>query len=98
MAKRKRSSADTASTATAVLTDRDKKTMGRIVELADGVVTAAEKRRDPTLNVPARTLSNVKYNRQRRIIEMGTAKNARQLFNLAQARAYMQTLLVSSGS
>jgi DNA topoisomerase-6 subunit A len=65
--------------------------------MANNVVTAAEKRRDPFLDIPARNLSNVKYNRVKRFIEMGSAKNRRQLFNLSQAKSYMQTMLVASG-
>jgi DNA topoisomerase-6 subunit A len=43
------------------------------------------------------TLSNVRFNGSKRIIEMGGGTNRRELFNLAQARSYMQTLLVASG-
>ncbi len=93
MAKKTKSS----SSAKPKLNPRDKKTVGEIVGLATGVVTAAEKRRDPYLDIPARSLSNVKYNRQKRFIEMGSAKNRRHLFNLAQAKSYMQTMLVASG-
>lgn len=75
----------------------DVKTRKLIVGLADGVVTAAEKRRDPHLDIPTRSLSNVRFNKSKRIIEMGSQKNCRQLFNLSQAKSYMQTLLVASG-
>jgi DNA topoisomerase VI subunit A len=75
----------------------DAKTRRLITQLADGVVTAAERRRDPHLDIPARSLSNVRFNKSKRIIEMGSAKNCRQLFNLSQAKSYMQTLLVASG-
>jgi DNA topoisomerase-6 subunit A len=98
MSKRKSTTRNGSSTATAKLTDRDKRTLGQIVDLADGVVTAAEKRRDPHLDIPARALSNVRYNKSKRFIEMGSATNRRQLFNLSQAKSYMQTLLVASGS
>jgi len=81
----------------AKLNPRDRKTLSSIVGLADEVVNAAGKRRDPHLDIPARSLSNIKYNRQKRFIEMGSAKNRRQLFNLSQAKSYMQTLLVASG-
>ncbi|MEX0643174.1 MAG: DNA topoisomerase IV subunit A [Pirellulales bacterium] len=81
----------------AKLTPRDKKTMGSIVGLADGVVTAAEKRRDPHVDIPSRTLSNVHYSPRKRILEMGNSTNRRQLFDLAQAKAYMRTMLVASG-
>ncbi len=79
------------------LNPRDRKTMTNLVGLADEVVSAAGKRRDPHLDIPARSLSNVRYNRQKRFIEMGSAKNRRHLFNLSQAKSYMQTLLVASG-
>jgi DNA topoisomerase-6 subunit A len=82
---------------TATLSPRDKKTMGSIVGLADRVVDAAEKRRDPHVDIPSRTLSNVRYSPRKRIIEMGNATNRRQLFDLSQAKAYMQTMLVATG-
>jgi DNA topoisomerase-6 subunit A len=80
------------------LTDRDRRTMKQIVELADGVVKAADSGRDPAIQIPSRTLSNVRYNKTKRFIEMGAAKNTRQLFNLNQAKSYMQTMLVASGA
>jgi DNA topoisomerase-6 subunit A len=99
MAKRRKASENGATaTATAKLTPRDKNTLGLIRGLADGVVQAAEKKREPHLDVPARTLSNVKFNKSKKILEMGSAKNRRQLFNLSQAKVYMQSLLVASGS
>src|SRR5690606_7730039 len=33
-----------------------------------------------------------------RILEMGSAKNRRQLFDLSQAKSYMRTMLVASGT
>jgi DNA topoisomerase VI subunit A len=96
MAKKSAKSTATA-TAKRKLNPRDKKTLGEIVGLANDVVTAAEKRRDPHLDIPARSLSNVKYNKQKRYIEIGSAKNRRHLFNLSQAKSYMQTVLVASG-
>lgn len=80
-----------------VLSDRDKRTMASLVGLADGVVAAAEKRRDPFLDIPSRTLSNVRFSPRKGILEMGTGKNRRQLFDLSQAKAYMRTMLVASG-
>ncbi len=95
--RRKRGAVAEAKAAAAKLSPRDKKTMSSIVGLADGVVTAAEKRRDPHVDIPARTLSNVRYSPRKRILEMGGSTNRRQLFDLAQAKAYMRTMLVASG-
>jgi DNA topoisomerase VI subunit A len=79
------------------LSPRDKKTMGSIEGLADGVVSAAEKRRDPYVDIPSRTLANVHYSPRKRILEMGKSTNRRQLFDLSQAKAYMRTMLVATG-
>src|SRR5215813_7843904 len=95
--RRKRGAAAEAKAVAAKLSPRDKKTMGNIVGLADGVVVAAERRKDPHVDIPSRTLSNVHYSPRKRIIEMGNATNRRQLFDLAQAKAYMRTMLVASG-
>jgi len=75
----------------------DKKTLGSIRGLADSVVQAAERGRAPYVDIPSRSLSNVRFNQSKRIVEMGSGTNRRELFNLSQARSYMQTLLVASG-
>src|SRR5919108_241026 len=95
--RRKRGAVAEAKEIAAKLTPRDKKTMGSIVGLADGVVSAAERRKDPHVDIPSRTLANVHYSPRKRILEMGNGTNRRQLFDLAQAKAYMRTILVASG-
>ena len=101
MAKRARKGApasdNSAKKEVVVLSDRDKKTLKDLVGLADRVVGDAEKKREPFIEIPTRALSNVKYNKAKRRIEMGSNKNRRQLFNLSQAKSYMQTVLVAGG-
>jgi DNA topoisomerase VI subunit A len=80
----------------ATLTAKNKKTLGALRELAGSVVQSAERSRAPQFDVPSRSLSNVKFNQSRRIIEMGSGSNRRELFNLAQAKSFMQTVLVGS--
>ena len=96
-ARAKSTSTREASKPKAKLGARDKRTMGHLVGLADSVVAAAHRGRDPHVDVPTRALSNVRYNRRKRFIEMGKNTNRRQLFNLSQAKSYMQTMLVASG-
>src|SRR5262245_22830765 len=79
------------------LTSKDKKTLASIRDLAAGVVQSPDRARAAHDEIPSRSLSNVKFNQTKRIIEMGSGSNRRELFNLAQARSYMQTLLVGSG-
>ena len=79
------------------LTDKDKKTLKSIVGMGDRVVKIAGLSRAPHLDIPSRSLSNVKFNKSKRFIEMGKGTNKRELFNLSQAKSYMQTMLVASG-
>lgn len=97
MAKKRTTATPAKPTPAAKLGPRDKKTLGDLRNLADGVVEAAQRKREPFLEIPTRALSNVRYNKSKRFIEMGSNKNRRQLFNVAQAKAYMQTLLVAGG-
>lgn len=76
---------------------QDRKTLDALRSLAQEVLDYAERGRGPHIEVPSRSLSNVRFNQSRKIIEMGSGTNRRELFNLAQAKSYMQTLLVSSG-
>src|SRR5436853_2877180 len=95
----KKTSKSTGTAAAAVkLSDKDKKTLGNLRELASEVAGYAERSRAPHLDIPSRSLSNVKFNKTQKIIEMGSGTNRRELFNLSQAKAYMQTLLVGSGA
>ena len=81
----------------AKITARDKQTLSNLKDLADKVVSSAKRLKDPHVDIPSRTLSNVKYSPRKRIIEMGKNTNRRELFNLNQAKAYMQTMLVANG-
>jgi len=73
--------------------ERDKATMSKIVDLADGVSACAFKGRDIALDIPTRTRSNTIWNKKRGILQMGSAKACRELFNLNQAKQFMQTVL-----
>jgi DNA topoisomerase-6 subunit A len=97
MAKETKSPEGRAAAPAADLTAKDKKTLGAIGGLADEVIQSAGRGRAPHVDIPSRSLSNVRFNQSRRIIEMGGGTNRRELFNLNQAKSYMQTLLVGSG-
>ena len=77
---------------------RDKRTLQNLSNLAESVIAAAGKRRDPHMDIPTRSLSNVRFNASKRFIEMGSKKNRRHLFNLSQAKSFMQTMLVAKGT
>jgi DNA topoisomerase-6 subunit A len=73
--------------------NRDADTRRKLVELADGVARSALAGREPRVEIPTRARSNTIWNSKRGILEMGNARQERQLFNLNQARQFMQTLL-----
>jgi DNA topoisomerase-6 subunit A len=76
--------------------ERDKATLGKIVDLANNVSTCAFKGREICLAIPQRTRSNTIWNRKRGILQMGDAKSQRDLFDLKTAKQFMQTALHAS--
>jgi DNA topoisomerase-6 subunit A len=81
------------------MTRKNGKTSGavekKLVGVADTVITAAQQRKDPTLAIPIRSLSNVKFNEHKGMIEMGKGMQARSFFNVGMAKKFMQTVLVA---
>jgi len=73
--------------------ERDKATLKNLVGMADNVSAAAFKKKDIILPIPMRTRSNTIWNKKRGILQMGDAKANRELFNLNQAKQFMQTML-----
>src|SRR2546422_512545 len=67
----------------------------KLVGVADVVIAAAQRRKDPTLAIPVRSLSNVTFNQRNGLIEMGKRKQARSFFNVGMAKKFMQTVLVA---
>ncbi|MHC5024151.1 MAG: DNA topoisomerase IV subunit A [Planctomycetota bacterium] len=77
--------------------DRDERTVGKIATMAGSVVKSGLAQRDPFVDIPLRTVTNTKFNKTRRILEMGSNTQRRNLFNLGQAKKFMQTVLLAKG-
>jgi DNA topoisomerase VI subunit A len=77
------------------LKQRDAKTLGKIVTFADSVAHNAFKGGDIVLTIPMRTKANTLWNKKLGILQMGSGKSERELFNLNQAKQFMQTMLHS---
>lgn len=75
---------------------RDKATLGKIVELAEDVAKSAYKGRNIEVGIPTRSRSNTLWDKRKRILQMGDATQTRELFNLNQAKQFMQTMLHAS--
>src|SRR3954463_7755957 len=67
----------------------------KLVGIADLVITAADRSKDPTLSIPIRSLANVTFDEKRGLIELGKRKQERSFFNVGMAKKFMQTVLVA---
>ena len=76
--------------------DRDAATEKKIVALATDVAKRSLGGREPIVRVPTRAKSNTIWNKKKGILQMGDGAQERQLFNLSQAKSFMQTMLHSS--
>ena len=77
--------------------ERGEATISRIDTMAQSVVDTSLAMQDPFFEVPTRTVSNMRFNKSKRILEMGENTQRRELFNLNQARKFMQTVLLAKG-
>ena len=75
---------------------KDADVIKRLEGVAQTVVDAARKGKDPSFDIPVRSLSNIYFDTERKIIQMGKSKQSRNFFNLGLARKFMQTVLVAS--
>jgi len=78
---------------------KKRKTVGgvetKLVGMADVVIAAAQRSKDPAFAIPIRALSNVSFNTRKGMIEMGGRKQERTFFNVGMAKKFMQTMLVA---
>jgi DNA topoisomerase-6 subunit A len=72
-----------------------KKTAQKIEKLADAVLKTVKGGKNPFLEIPIRSLANVKFNEKRRLIELGSQRQKRYFFNVSMAKKFMQTFPVS---
>jgi DNA topoisomerase-6 subunit A len=75
---------------------RDRQTLEKIKQLALSVIAAARTGKNPSIELPVRALSNVHFNEEKRIIELGDRKASREFFNTNMAKKFMQTFLVAN--
>ena len=80
------------------LSPQDERTLGKVYNLASKITTLVDQDSEPVLAIPARSLSNVSFNEKKRVLQMGAKTTNRELFNLSQAKSFMQTALVAAGA
>ncbi len=80
-------------------TKADKKDQQVIVELQDAghkLLKQIDKKEDPKIELPVRTLSNIYFDPKSKTIKLGDKTSFRNFLNIAHTRKFMQTILVAS--
>src|SRR3989475_11328844 len=72
-----------------------KKTTAKIEKLAQAVLKTVAGGKNPSLDIPIRSLANVTWSEKKRLVELGNQKQKRYFFNVSMAKKFMQTFLVS---
>ena len=72
--------------------EKKQETIKNLKKLGSKVVGEIEKGENPSLDVPIRTLSNVKYDPTQRMITMGAGIAKRYFFNVGHVRKFVQTV------
>jgi len=66
-----------------------------IVDFANSLVKQIEKGKSPNFDVPTRSLSNVSFNKKKRILELGNKKSNRSFMNVGHLRKFLQILEIA---
>lgn len=74
----------------------DKAVIEKLENVGRRSLKEIEDGRNPEVQIPLRTLSNVHYDEKDHLIKIGNAVQKRSYLNLGQAKKYMQTMLIAS--
>jgi len=77
------------------LDEKQTRTTQRLVKLADGVLSQIDRRENPRLAIPTRSLANTFYDEKKKIVQLGDDRTERTFFNISMAKKFMQTFLVA---
>jgi len=68
----------------------------KLIKMGEKLVADIEKKQNPNIEIPIRALSNIIYDRKTGTLMLGDKTAKRFFFNVAHARKFMQTLMVSA--
>ena len=68
----------------------------KIKELGEKLLEEIEKGENPYLDIPIRSLSNINFNLEKQVLEIGDSSSKRYFFNVAHIRKFVQTLEVAA--
>lgn len=81
---------------TTLLKETDEVILKKLREWAEKIVNAAQAEKKVYMEVPVRTFSNVFFDEEKGIIQMGERVAKREFLNVGHAKKFLQTALVAS--
>lgn len=72
-----------------------KKSEKKLEELGRRILEEFRQGKNPSMEIPKRSLSNVEYSKEEGMITLGDDTSKRFFFNMSQAKKFMQTLMVA---
>ncbi|PIO00063.1 DNA topoisomerase VI [archaeon CG10_big_fil_rev_8_21_14_0_10_43_11] len=76
--------------------EKGKRDLAKLKKLGEQILAQLEVRKNPTLSIPIRSLSNTYYDEKKGILQIGNKTQKRYYLNLAHARKFMQNMLVAA--
>ena len=76
--------------------DEKSKSKEKIKRLGNDVVGQLERNENPAITLPVRSLSNIYFDPQHRLIKIGDKTSKRHYLNVAHTKKFMQTMLVAA--
>src|SRR3989338_10670109 len=73
-----------------------KETRKKLIALGDKIVNDIERSENPNIEIPIRALSNVVFDKKANQLTLGNKTSKRYYFNVADAKKFMQTMMVAS--
>ncbi len=75
---------------------KDKEVVKKLEGLGKEVLGQIEAGKEPSIELPVRTLGNIFFDKKSKTIKLGDKTSQRQFLNIAHTRKFMQTTLVAS--
>ncbi len=76
--------------------EEDDETLRRLEKLGNQVVEMIQEGENPYIERPVRSRSNVEFDSEKGLLDLGDSKSKRYFMNIGHARKFMQTMLVAS--
>ena len=75
---------------------RSKDAKGKLIGLGKEIMKDVEKKKNPKVEIPIRSMSNVVYDEKTKSLTLGDKTSKRYMFNVAHAKKFMQTMMIAS--